>query len=53
MINLKEHKVFVEELNMEMVPLKIAEEAVEKERIKKLDELKEANKVSKKKSKKK
>ena len=30
MINLKEHKVFVEELNMEMVPLKVAEEAVEK-----------------------
>jgi len=30
MINLKEHKVFVQELNMEMVPLKVAEEAVEK-----------------------
>ena len=38
MINLKEHKVFVEELNMEMVPLKIAEEAVEKAQIKQLDE---------------
>ena len=38
MINLKEHKVFVEELNMEMVPLKVAEEAVEKAQIKQLDE---------------
>ncbi len=38
MINLKDHKVFVEELNMEMVPLKVAEEAVEKAQIKQLDE---------------
>ena len=38
MINLKEHKVFIKELNMDMVPLKIAEEAVEKAQIKQLDE---------------
>ena len=38
MINLKDHKVFVEELKMEMVPLKVAEEAVEKAQIKQLDE---------------
>ena len=38
MINLKEHKVFVDELKMEMVPLKIAEQAVEQAQIKQLDE---------------
>ena len=38
MINLKEHKVFIKDLNMDMVPLKIAEEAVEKAQIKQLDE---------------
>ena len=38
MINLEKHKVFVKELNMDMVPLKVAEEAVEKAQIKQLDE---------------
>jgi hypothetical protein len=38
MINLEEHKVFVESHNLEMVPLKVAIEAVEQARNKQLDE---------------
>lgn len=38
MINLEEHKVFVESHNLEMVPLKVAIAAVEQARNKQLDE---------------
>ena len=38
MINLEEHKVFVESHNLEMVPLKVAQQAVEQARNKQLDE---------------
>ena len=38
MINLEEHKIFVESHNLEMVPLKVAQQAVEQARNKQLDE---------------
>ena len=38
MINLDEHKIYVESHKMEMVPLSIAKQAIEDAQIKQLDE---------------